>query len=521
MSGLQALFSTRGTLPRSDRPMSRLREAGASPTRATGTARGTPRRAALRVAAALVAVGIFTVSWDRLLNVQVAGYFVKVPSVMFTAAFVVAVIASRSELRSLLGRGPLRIVLLLTGVIVAYEVVRGALSAVPTAALAQVVAVLTGAVLPAVAVLLVVRSRADLRWALRWLLAGAGVAAGFGLYQLLAFYLGWPQGIVYTGVGIGTSIGRISAFNYEPAYFAYYVVLAFGAYVTLRRLEGDDVRWRGLVAFAVVLYLANVRAVPLLILAIALLLLLAVGSNRRLLGRGAVVTAVTVVVALAVPLVVASVTASQQDASARQHADRHIDVPDGTQHEERPPAAGDEDQDEGEDGPDARRSAQAAAPGKAIKAQLRTVDPSEPTSNGPRLDLYRAVLAQVGRTPVVGVGPGNLAVALRRDAPDTVADQGAGQVVANNIVLQALADGGVPLLLLELALLAAVVVPAVRRRRDPVFPLAVAWLAVLGVGGMLTSYFFDIKVWVVLALVLAGLALPARSPDPLSTAGDR
>jgi hypothetical protein len=444
----------------------------------------------LGLAALLVAVGLLTVSWDRLLNVQLASYNVKLPSLVFTVAAVAAVLGTRYPLRALMERGPRRVVMALVGVIVAYELFRGAFSASPTAAVAQVAAVLSGAVLPAVAVLLVVRTKKDLRWALRWLLVGAVVASIFGLYQLFAFYVGLPQGIPYTGVGIGTGIGRISAFDYEPAYFAYYLMLALGAFITERRLSGRDVGWWPLIAFGTILYLANVRALPLVAVAFGILLLIAFTRNRSLIARGGIVLVAAVALALVTPIVVSAVGQEISNiASAQQASGSNRGA-----------------------GPERSKEPAARADGgkhssNGLQAQLEAVNPNEQSSNAPRLGLYKAVLHEVAGSPVFGLGAGNLGPALRRNAPSAIQDQLGGQVVANNIWLQALADGGAVQLLLELSLLVVVVGAAIKRRAMPVFPMAAALLAVLGVGGMLTSYFFDIKVWVVLALVLVGLSL--------------
>lgn len=501
MSGHEALFSGRdliGAAPRGE--THGARRAATSPAPAE---RGGRRAQLLVVANVLAGVGLFTVSWDRLLNLQVASYNVKVPSLVFSIAFVLAAIAARDRIGALVGTGFRRAAAGLVVAILIYEGVRAVFTPQPTAAAAQLVAILTGAVLPATTLLLVVRDRAGLRRALQCLFAGAAVAATFGVYQLFAFYVGWPQGISYGGVGIGSVLGRISAFNYEPAYFAYYVVLALGAYIALRRLDRADMQWGALIAFAAVLYLANVRAVPIVVLALAVLLLVAFRRNRRMLVRGAVVALVTTAVALAVPIAVDAVIAAQQQQQATAAESRSVDGPKDLEPTAEPSAS-----------ISASAKEHHRTPVRALQTQLQTtVNPDEPSSNGPRLDLYRAVLAQVERSPIVGIGPGQLATALRREAAGTVQDQGGGQVVANNIWLQALADGGVPLLLLELALVVVIAVAALRRRVSAVYPMAAAWLAVVLVGGMLTSYLFDIKVWVVLALVIVGFGVADRSTD--------
>jgi O-antigen ligase len=449
-------------------------------------ARGRIGHGVRRIAGVLLALGLFTASWDRLANIGVASYNVKLPAVLLTLAFGLALVSTRSPVARVVGRRSARVVVLLAVAIVLYCLVRGLLSAEPSAAVAQVAALLTGAVFPLLAFLLLLSSRRDLEWSMRWFLLGAAVASAFGIYQLVAFYTGLPQGIVYTGVGIGGGFGRISSFNYEPAYFSYFLVLALGVYLGWSRLRDRRPAWAGIVCFGALLYLANVRAVPLLVIAVLVLLVLAGRAQRTPLLRTAVVSAAMVVVAFIVPVVVGWVQTTQASSSAEASGSSAEQAPDET----------------------------ASTPAGAAPqpAPLEAVDPAEQSSNAPRLGLYRAVIEQIRTDPVFGIGPGNLGPALRAAAPGAVQDQTGGQVVANNIWLQALADGGVPLLLLETALILAVVLVAWRRRAGATAPVAAGWLAVVLVGGMLTSYLFDLKVWLVLGMILLGAA-SSRTED--------
>ncbi|RIX26603.1 O-antigen ligase family protein [Amnibacterium setariae] len=456
------------------------------------------RRAVARAAVVAVALGLMTESWDRFLNVEALGYNLKLPSLLFSIAAIALVVAVRHPIRLVLQRAFQRYTVVLTAAIVLYLAVRGVFTTSPLAASAQLAAVLSGAVLPFVALLLVLRTRRDLLWAISWLSLGAAVAAAFGVYQLIAFYAGLPQGIEYSGVSIGTGLGRISSFSYEPAYFSYFVILVLGAVVARRRMLGGEVSWPTLGVFGAVLYLINVRAAPLMVVAVGGLLLLAFSSYRRLIARGAIVLVCATVVALAVPVLIAQIsTAGGQTSNASIPTDRF-----------RSPATETTQPSETSTSPAAATPAPApsesAAPETGVGEPLQAFDPNEQSSNSPRLELYKAVLATVGRSPVFGVGPGNLGPVLQRDAPGAIANQGA-QVVANNIWLQALADGGIPLLLMEMAVIGGVAVAGVRRRRFFTYPLVAAWLSVLLVGGMLTSYFFDIKVWVALGLLVAGV----------------
>jgi hypothetical protein len=446
------------------------------------------------VTAVLVAAGLLTVSWERLGNLTVAGYNAKLPVLLFSAAALLAAPRWGRWLREIRARSAaVRWTALLAVAVVLVLVVRGLTSLPIGLGLAQIVAVASGAVAPALALLASLRSASDVVWALRWFVTGAVIASLFGFYQLFAFYTGLPQGITYTGVGTSGEGGRISAFNYEPAYFAYFIVLAIGAVIALARLTGRRVSWLAIVFFALVLVLVNVRALLFVLPLLTVLLALQWRANRRLLLRGLLAGVVVFGVVSLVPLAVAAA----QDAAAPRATSTAADPARSTV-----PSAG---------------SSKETGPTVPAAPQLPTdvLDPSEPSSNGPRVELYKAVLAVDLQHLALGVGPGHLRDALA--ANGYVAPNQGANVVANNLWLQAAADGGVLLLALEGAVVAALAVLWWRRRRTAAHPLASALLAVLLVGGMLTSYFFDIKIWVVLALVLV-LAESDQGADPAPTA---
>lgn len=467
---------------RSERPSLRSRVAiglGLPSARESGSWAG-------RAGGVLLALGVLAVSWDRLANVPLGPYNVKAPSLLLSLAFVLALLVP-GAVRERWGQVPwVRAVVLLAAGVVVVLAIRGALTPNPVAAAGQVVAVLTGAVLPAFAVLLLVRTRADLVWLLRWFLAGTALACAFGLYQLLAFYLHWPQGIDYAGTSIGSGLGRITAFNYEPAYFTYFLVLSMGVAAGLARLQGRRLPWLTLIGLALVIYLANARAASLVVLALGALLLVDLRRDRRLplqvLGVGAGLLLLALVTPTAVGLV------QQWTAPAAEAA----------------PAPSEAATADGGVAPAPSESARASSEAPPPSA-LQAVDPAEQSSNAPRLHLYGLVLDVVRSSPLVGVGAGNLGPALMRADPVFVQTQQGAQVVANNVWLQALADGGVVLLLVEGALLVVVALAALRARSSSALPILAAWAAVLLVGGMLTSYYFDIKLWVVLALGVAAL----------------
>lgn len=433
------------------------------------------------VAIAGVAIGLFTVSWDRLANIQLAGYNVKLPSLVFTIA-ALAVIPMLWRRRTEFRDRWVRMIGALVALLFVVLVVASLISDRPAAGLAQIVAVVTGALAPSIAVFGVARALPDLVWAMRWFLAGAALASVFGLYQLAAFYLGWPQFITYTGVGVDGEAGRIAAFSYEPAYFANFLILAFGAAVTVAILRGRRLGWVPVFGFAVMLVLVNVRALFFVLPVLVVLLAIRWRQNRRLLLRVVVAAVVVVGVNIGTTSVIAQVTAQAiQQAQPVAPGETPTDVPVAT--------------------PD---------PTARADAPTNVLNPNEQSSNAPRLALYKAVLDVSLVRPVLGVGPGNLGGALA-DSGYMPPNQGT-QVVANNIWLQALADGGIVLVLVEAGIVVLMVVQFFRRASSPVQPLIAAWLTVVGVSGMLTSYFFDVKIWVVLGMVIAAVVIRGRTP---------
>ena len=103
-----------------------------------------------------------------------------------------------------------------------------------------------------------VAARADgLRWALRGVAAGLACACVLGLYQLVAFYMGWPwpTEIINSNLGVGQfpnqmagDIKRITATFWEPSLLGYSFVGCLGIFL----LGGRNVRL-GLLALCVLL----------------------------------------------------------------------------------------------------------------------------------------------------------------------------------------------------------------------------------------------------------------------------
>lgn len=441
-----------------------------------------------RLVLVLVAAGLFTISWDRLANVGLGPYNVKLPSVLFLLAASVALPSARTRIAVLAPRfsGALGVAMVL---LIIWFVSLSLFATDRSAAFGQLAAIASGCVAPAFALLIVLTSSDRLRWACSWLVAGGYFAACFGIYQLVAYYAGWPQLVDYFGRGIDGGVGRIAAFNYEPAYFTNFLIIVIGARLVIAAQTCRLPSWGEFILFGFVLVLANVRALIVAVPVFAVTLLIASWrAHWRVVMRGAIVALIAVFVCG--PISVAAMQAKLQSAEPSPLA--QVSTP--------PPS------------PLPSASAPMPVPvGSTSLGRTSTseagmgaiFDPSERSSNAPRLARYSMALELIEEHPVAGVGPGNLGVHL-----EPKANRGAQQsAVANNIWLQAALDGGAIAVLLEAIVVALLIAFLFLRRYSATRPLTAALITVLGVGGMLTSNFFDTKIWIGIAIVIAAGAL--------------
>jgi hypothetical protein len=408
------------------------------------------------LAVTLCCVGLFTVSWDRFANFPVGPFNVKLPVVAFGAAFALTFLARTTFPAAVDPRR--RIILWLIGLMVfAYAI--GVIWAVNRpATIAQFGTLILGALLPLLAITRVAsRSRGVSITLLDAYVKGGIVAAVVGLYQLVAFYTGLPQPISYSGEGGG--FGRISSFAYEPAYFGYYLILVLGA------MAARDAMLRRptpIVPAAIVfgaLLLCNSRAVfftlPLFIL---------LGVRRHPVGLKRIFPG-----GLLVPIGLAVVLVALLSPSTTAFVGERFGS---------------------------------------------IFDPTEATSNAPRLEQYE-LIGDVIRDHPQGIGAGNLLDVGPKYGLRPVDDATANTFVANNIWLQSMLDGGVLLTLVQALLIIAVCTLLLNRARSPVAYLAAAWVTIVVVGGMLTSTFYDVRLWAALGLLLAVIAdVSEETPSP-------
>jgi len=404
-------------------------------------------------------IGLFTVSWDRLANVVVAGYNVKLPVIAFFGSLAISV-AERPP------RPTSRKVRVVAYLIATLLVVYGAAVVVGIdrhAGVGQFFTVLLGAVIPALAIERVARVHGDVVTLLNAFIAGGVVAALFGLYQLAATYAGLPQIVEYAAQG--GDVGRISSFAYESAYFGYFLILVLAAIAARDLVDPRPRSLFPLLAVLAALALCNSRAV---FFTLPVFVLLSAGSGHvglRRLGRPA----------LAIPLVLIAVLGLLYRPSA----------------------------------------------GDFVQGRLESVfDAQEETSNAPRLEGYTASFDIIGDHPF-GIGPGS----LQAVGPDYGlvygADVPANRVVSNNIWIQSMLDGGVLLTLAQFALIAAVVLMLWRRMIPAARLLIAGWLTIVIVGGMLTSFFYDVRLWAALGLALSLATVTSIQPTPARRAGAR
>ncbi|WP_168928686.1 O-antigen ligase family protein [Sinomonas albida] len=399
---------------------------------------------AIPLSAVFIWIGLATVSWDRLGNLTVGTYNLRLPLVTFAIGFILSVcdyyILNRTAPKTKPAMPLLMTFVALTMAIVALTGINWIASFQNTAAY------VLSSFIPFLAVYLFVRVSGRLEECLTAFIIGAVVAALYGVYQLVAFYTGLPQGIPYESVGGG--LGRISAFNYESGYFGYFIILAIAAVYARARLTAREPSKLLLLFLAGALVLANTRAsiftIPLLVVFMF--------AGGRVSAR--VVRWLPALLALSVLGLLIS----------------------------------------------------AMIPGLYDQMFLRmstVFDPTEPTSNAPRLARLAEAARVIQGSPWVGVGPGNFAEAAGAIGIQSSGEFADNKYIANNIWYQAMLDGGAFLLALESALVVSAVHQLYRKSLPTARALMAGWLSVFTVSSLITSYYFDTKLWVILAMALA------------------
>jgi O-antigen ligase len=405
-------------------------------------------------------VGIFSVSWDRFLNVDVGGSNVKLSTVAFVlAAFLTLTDRLREPVRS----GKQQAALGATFLVLVVYAVMCVFAADRSIALTQWLTVLLGATVPFLAVYGNVRLFGRVDGALTAFIRGGVFAGIFGLYQLAAFYTHLPQFIVYTDTSGG--LGRISSFSYESGYFGYFLIMVIAA-VFARAVHRQEPVHRGLLVFFVlVLLLTNSRAS---FLTVPILVVLLFARRPQELKKSRVLPVVA-------GLIFAALVATL---------------------------------------------AKPALAGQILARAATIFDPTEQSSNAPRLAFIDLAIRVVRDHFWTGLGPGNLILFSNSYGMPVPVGQTPNSWIVNDVWLQALVDGGIFLLVAE-SIFVVVVVVAFYRRRYPVARILMAgWIAAFIVSSLITSYYFNTELWVVSGLAAAVVSLSRQQRDIAAPSGE-
>jgi len=412
-------------------------------------------------ALALACVGLVTISWDRV-SVRTGGMTLKPAYIAFTLALLVEILRNLdgAPLERIRERGRLvRVAVGASLLLLAVATVRGGYLLEGGR---QLFVIVVGALVPAWVCFRLGRTPERRRTLVAWALAGAGLAAAFGIYQFGAGYLGLPAILSYTGTG--AILDRTAGLSYEPAFFAMYLIAMLPAVVVLL-LDPVDER--------------TVRTAPHLLF--GLLVAGVLVSNARA-GYLALPLAVVVPLVSRRPRAIRSRPVMLLGATFAGLLLLSVAV-------------------------------RFDAPG-FVAARLGSIaDTTEQASNAPRLQLYEADRRIAGDHLPLGIGPGALGYYLP-EYGYPVANPDLTRVVANNIWLQAVLDGGI-LGPVGVAVVIGVLFRVSRRSRDPYGRwLAFGAFLALTIGGMLTSNFWDARYWSLIGLALAADMAAARTATP-------
>lgn len=397
---------------------------------------------ATQVSTLFMWLGLFTLSWDRFASFHVSTFNVKLPTVAFFIALALTVLDNpRTPRKNTNQQNVLRAAITVVLVFGGMAIFAEDRSA----AMYQTLTVLLGALTPFLAVYWNIRKFGRVDQAFTALIRGGIFAAAFGLYQLAAYYLGLPQVVTYTALSGG--FARISSFSYEAGFFGYFLVLVIATLVARSTLRNEAVNRRHFTFFVLTLVLTNSRATVFTIPLLFMLLFVRwpKSNSKAKILPWFIAGAYCVMIALL------------------------------------------------------------AFPKSFIKVWERAstvFDPKEASSNAPRLEQLDFAWQVAQHHLTTGIGGGNLIRYAPTYGLATPTDAGSNQIIVNNVWLQALLDGGVVLLAAE-ALLVLIAVTMIRSSQPAVRMLMAGWISVMSVSSLITSYYFDMKLWVVIALAAA------------------
>jgi O-antigen ligase len=442
-----------------------------------------------RVALGAAYAGIAVASIDVRATVDISTATVKPSHVLFGLALACAAIGIARSSRRVELDARTKAVLIAAVVLMATQVISylGGFPGVSDAA-GRIAVMVGGAAVPLLAIVLTVNDRSRFETALAVFVCAQFAFAVFGLYQLLSDPLGLPTPVDQVGIVAGA--GRISSWSLEPGYYAAYVCTSIPI-VTYMLVSGRRFGPINPVLLAAVLItvlvFANSRMGYVLALAttVASLALihrggLSLGGVWRRVGATAAVTVLLVpLVSLGSGIWPGEVVASQvtNTVSAVKHPNSD--------------------------------PADCAGP-----------DNNACTSNFVRSEVYRAGWQMFKDHPIVGVGDGRAIDELPAYGVDFFEGQGEGTL--QSVLLEVGAESGIiglAALVFLLWTLARIVLSS-PRGADPEGDAWPARLLLLGafmmvlVGGLVLMWLWDVRVWSLVGLALAGLAAAARGDEP-------
>jgi O-antigen ligase len=400
-----------------------------------------------RLSTVFLWVGLFTLSWERFGNIGVGSFNVKLPVILFSISFVFSLAEAWKS--NVILRIPL--IFVATCALALLYAVIGVAALNPITAQLQTITVILGAIVPFFAIALNLKLYPQLINALNALIYGATLASIFGIYQLIAFYIDWPQIVSYRATDVN-GLGRISSFSYESGYFGYFLIIAIAAVIARGVLTQKQPSQLLLGFYLVTLVLTNSRAafvtIPILFV-IFLIFWPRTKPRPRIgvllwLGTGAGLF----VLALRPELV-----------------------------------------------------------NSVLVRFFSLFDPTEASSNAPRLQVLSSAWDIFLDNPLWGIGPSSFKTYLLEYGYPVQPGASLNSVIANNSWFQALLDGGLILLAAQLLFVILVIAVYYQRSHLVAWVLLSGWFTVLFVSSFVTSYFWDIKLWALLGLAVGAFHL--------------
>jgi hypothetical protein len=433
-----------------------------------------------------VYAGIALVSVDHILVMDIGQASMKASHILF-AIGLLGTLAERASNQEALLRIPTaaRRVLIALLILVATQVL-SFLAGWPGSGVAasRIAIMLGGAMVPCVAIILAVDSPSRFRNAVTVFLISQVCLAVLGLYEFAASHLGLPPLIEAPGVVAGAS--RVAGLSLEPGYYAVYLAAALPltTFLLLRpgSFRGPDPR---IVAATLLLAItvANSRAGYLLtiITVLATILLLSTTRHIHLTGLWRIVTTATAtIVCVAVVSSLSGVPLSGVIATQLRNA--------------------------------------TISPTSCLP--LASVN-NACISNIQRSDLYTAGQQIFLDHPVLGVGDGRAGEFLPRYGVDLFVGR---EATVQNVVLDVATESGIVGLAALMFLwwrLFAVARPTRHDDDDRLIArmLLVGGLVMVTFGGIVLLWLFDVRVWALFGLGLAGLAAHGGPPKAPSGPG--